>query len=63
MTPILQAGYSSYENYDYDKYTAKAVENATNADNRTPEDFEALLIPCCTSLFWNRWHRQATGRN
>ena len=32
-------------NYDYDKYTAKDVENAINAVNRTPEDFAALLSP------------------
>lgn len=32
-------------NYDYDKYTAKDVENAINATNRTPEDFAALLSP------------------
>lgn len=32
-------------NYDYDKYTSKDVENAINATNRTPEDFAALLSP------------------
>ena len=34
---------AAMNNYDYDKYTAKDVENAINAVNRTPEDFAALL--------------------
>lgn len=36
---------AAMNNYDYDKYTAKDVENAINAVNRTPEDFAALLSP------------------
>ena len=36
---------AAMNNYDYDKYTAKDVENAINAVNRTPEDFSALLSP------------------
>lgn len=36
---------AAMNNYDYDKYTAKNVENAINAVNRTPEDFAALLSP------------------
>ena len=34
---------AAMNNYDYDKYTAKDVENAINAVNRTPEDFASLL--------------------
>ena len=33
------------EAYDYDRYTAKDVRIALNHDNRTPEDFAALLSP------------------
>ena len=36
---------AAMNNYDYNKYTAKDVENAINAVNRTPEDFAALLSP------------------
>lgn len=36
---------AAMNNYDYEKYTAKDVENAINAVNRTPEDFAALLSP------------------
>ena len=36
---------AAMNNYDYDKYTTKDVENAINAVNRTPEDFAALLSP------------------
>lgn len=36
---------AAMNNYDYDKYTAKDVENAINAVNRTSEDFAALLSP------------------
>ena len=36
---------AAMNSYDYDKYTAKDVENAINAVNRTPEDFAALLSP------------------
>ena len=36
---------AAMNNYAYDKYTAKDVENAINAVNRTPEDFAALLSP------------------
>ena len=36
---------AAMNNYDYDKYTAKDVENAINAVNRTPEAFAALLSP------------------
>ena len=31
--------------YDYDKYTAQDVRRALNHDNKTPEDFKALLSP------------------
>ena len=40
---------AAMNNYDYDKYTAKDVENAINAVNRTPEDFAALLSPAALS--------------
>ncbi len=33
------------DSYDYDKYTAADVRRALNHDNRTPEDFAALLSP------------------
>lgn len=36
---------SAMEAYDYDKYTAADVRRALNHENRTPEDFAALLSP------------------
>ena len=36
--------------YDYDKYTAADVRRALAHDNRTPEDFAALLSPAALPL-------------
>jgi 2-iminoacetate synthase len=36
---------TAMNNYDYDKYTAEDVRRALAHDNRTPEDFAALLSP------------------
>lgn len=36
---------SAMEEYDYNKYTAADVRRALNRENRTPEDFAALLSP------------------
>ena len=36
--------------YDYDKYTEADVRRALAHDNRTPEDFQALLSPAALPL-------------
>ena len=36
---------AAMEEYDYNKYTAADVKRALNHENRTPEDFAALLSP------------------
>ena len=36
---------SAMNAYDYDKFTAKDVRRALSHDNKTPEDFQALLSP------------------
>lgn len=36
---------AAMEEYDYNKYTAADVRRALNHENRTPEDFAALLSP------------------
>lgn len=42
---IMDKVISSMKEYDYNKYTAKDVRIALNHENRTPEDFKALLSP------------------
>ena len=39
---------SAMEQYDYEKYTVADVLAALNKENRTPEDFGALLSPAAT---------------
>lgn len=41
---------SCNECYDYDKYTEADVRRALAHDNRTPEDFQALLSPAALPL-------------
>lgn len=42
---MLDEVISRMNEYDYNKYTANDVRMALNKDNRTPEDFAALLSP------------------
>lgn len=42
---LLEQVISAMNGYDYEKYTANDVRIALNHDNRTPEDFAALLSP------------------
>ena len=42
---VMDQVISSMEAYDYDNYTAADVRTALAHDNRTPEDFKALLSP------------------
>ena len=41
---------SAMNAYDYDKYTEADVRRALAHDNRTPEDFQALLSPAALPL-------------
>lgn len=42
---IMNQVVTAMNNYDYTKYTAADVRRALDADDRTPEDFAALLSP------------------
>ncbi|HIS07158.1 MAG TPA: radical SAM protein, partial [Candidatus Choladocola avistercoris] len=42
---IMEQVISAMDTYDYDKYTESDVLRAIAKDNRTPEDFAALLSP------------------
>lgn len=47
---ILDLVTAQREAYDYDQYTAEDVRRALNHENRTPEDFKALLSPAALPL-------------
>lgn len=47
---ILELVTTQREAYDYDRYTAEDVRRALNHENRTPEDFKALLSPAALPL-------------
>ena len=47
---VLDKVVSEMEAYDYDKYTEADVRRALAHDNRTPEDFQALLSPAALPL-------------
>lgn len=47
---ILDLVTTQREAYDYDQYTAEDVRRALNHENRTPEDFKALLSPAALPL-------------
>ena len=42
---VMDQVISAMNAYDYDKYTEADVRRALAHDNRTPEDFQALLSP------------------
>ena len=42
---VMEQVISAMDTYDYDKYTESDVLRAIAKDNRTPEDFAALLSP------------------
>jgi len=47
---IMDQVIEKMNNYDYNTYTAADVRRAINHDNRTPEDFAALLSPAAEPL-------------
>ena len=47
---IMDQVIRAMDNYDYDKYTEADVRRALAHDNRTPEDFAALLSPAALPL-------------
>ena len=47
---VLDKVVSEMEAYDYDKYNEADVRRALAHDNRTPEDFQALLSPAALPL-------------
>ena len=44
QSDIMEQVVTAMNNYDYNRYTEADVRRALNADNRTPEDFGALLL-------------------
>ena len=51
---VMDQVISAMNAYDYDKYTEADVRRALAHDNRTPEDFQALLSGCVASSGGNR---------
>ncbi len=47
---LLDLVMAQREAYDYDQYTEEDVRRALNHENRTPEDFKALLSPAALPL-------------
>ena len=47
---VMDQVISAMNAYDYDKYTEADVRSALAHDNRTPEDFQALLSPAALPL-------------
>ena len=47
---VMDQVISAMNAYDYDKYTEADVRRALAHDNRTPEDFQALLSPAALPL-------------
>ena len=47
---VMDQVISAMNAYDYDKYTEADVRRALAHDNRTPEDFKALLSPAALPL-------------
>lgn len=50
QSDIMDQVVTAMNNYDYNRYTEADVRRALNADNRTPEDFAALLSPAALPL-------------
>ena len=50
QSDIMEQVVTAMNNYDYNRYTEEDVRRALNADNRTPEDFAALLSPAALPL-------------
>ena len=47
---VMDRVISEMNQYDYDQYTEANVRRALARDNRTPEDFKALLSPAALPL-------------
>ena len=47
---VMDRVISEMNQYDYDQYTEADVRQALARDNRTPEDFKALLSPAALPL-------------
>ena len=47
---VMEQVVAAMQEYDYDKYTAADVRRALAHDNRTLEDFQALLSPAALPL-------------
>ena len=47
---VMEQVITAMNAYDYDKYTEKDVRRALEHDNRTVEDFQALLSPAALPL-------------
>ena len=47
---VMDQVISAMNAYDYDKYTEADVRRALAHDNRTPEDFQALLSPAADTF-------------
>lgn len=54
---VMEKVITAMNAYDYDQYTEKDVRRALEHDNRTIEDFQALLSRQ-HFLFWRRSHRR-----
>ena len=50
---VMDRVISEMNQYDYDQYTEADVRQALARDNRTPEDFKALLSPAARMLYRN----------
>ena len=50
QSDIMEQVVTAMNNYEYNRYTEADVRRALNADNRTPEDFAALLSPAALPL-------------
>ena len=58
---VMEQVITAMNAYDYDKYTEKDVRRALEHDNRTVEDFQALLSPAALH-FWKRSRRRREWR-
>lgn len=52
---------SEMDSYDYNKYTARDVQNALEHETCSVEDFKALLSPAAEP-FWSAWHSVQRSR-
>ena len=54
---VMDQVISAMNAYDYDKYTEADVRRALAHDNRTPEDFQALLSPAALLILFCGMHQ------